>query len=127
MAAALRRDGAAERRHFARASMADPRATLRARVRPGRDVRVIDYSRGGALVQSTSRLLPGSHVELQLRIGEWQWNTAGQVIRCQVWALAVDERVRYRAGVQFARPMDHGVLGQIQDALQRDAGADENG
>jgi hypothetical protein len=117
----VKADHDADRRHFVRAVVAAPTA-IRARVRPGRDVRLIDYSRGGALVQSTSRLLPGSHVELQLSTGQWQWSCTAQVIRAQVWALVLEEHVRYRVAVQFVRPMDTGTLDEIHDALRQDGG-----
>jgi hypothetical protein len=117
---------AAERRQFARAVVV-AQAAIRARVLPGRDVRLLDYSRGGALVQSTSRLLPGSHVELQLSTGTWRWSSTAQVIRAHVWALALEEHVRYRAAVQFVRPMDLGTAGDIDDVLRRDGGPDPAG
>jgi hypothetical protein len=127
MAAALRRDGSLDRRHFARLAIFDPRSTVRARVRPGRDVRLIDLSRGGALVQATSQLLPGSEIELQLNIGEWHWSAGGQVVRSRVWALALDEHVRYRAAVQFARPMDRVAQGFVEEALRGDAAIEGHG
>lgn len=91
---------------------------MRACIRPGRDVRVIDVSRGGALVQSTSRLLPGSGVELLLKIGTHRWVASGHVVRCRVWALALEERVRYRAAIHFARPIDPAVERAIGDVAR---------
>jgi hypothetical protein len=125
MAAAVRGDGGLDRRHFARLPVADRRSTVRARVRPGREVRLIDLSRGGALVQATSRLLPGSQVELQVDVGPWHWRTTGLVTRSQVWALRVDDHVRYRAAVQFAHPMDGAAQCHIENELSRDVGGED--
>jgi hypothetical protein len=120
MAAAVNRGGPGERRRFERVPVGDDRR-VRAIIRGGRDVRVVDLSRGGALIQAASRLLPGSQAELQLTVGEWRWSSPGTVSRCQVWLLPLDERVLYRAAVQFLHPMERGTQVQLLEALGREA------
>lgn len=111
-----------ERRQFPRMPIADHHGPVMARVRPGRDVELIDVSRGGALVQATARLMPGSQVELHIAVGPWRWNGAALVVRCHVSALSFEERVRYRAAFRFVRPMDPGSHDEFEAAL-RGAGA----
>ena len=106
-----------DRRCFERFPVAcGPSTSLLARVRPGRDVRLLDFSRGGALLQSTWRLLPGSGAELQLATREWRWATSGEVVRCQVCELTLDERVGYRAAVRFSRPAEPAVVKRVREA-----------
>jgi hypothetical protein len=126
MAGAVTHADSRERRQFERLAVAVAHPSVRARVRPGRDVWLIDVGRGGALVQATSRLLPGSQVELQLRIGDWHWSASGQVVRCHVWALALDEQVRYRAALQFGGPADWSEPG-LQDVLRQAVAHSEDG
>jgi hypothetical protein len=95
-----------ERRRFQRTAAGNADAAVRARVRPGRDVILLDFSCGGVLVEATSRLLPGGVVDLQI-IGQGRaWGRSARVVRCRVSALLADECVRYRAGIEFLRPLD---------------------
>src|SRR4051812_39555062 len=55
-----------------------------ASVRPGHRARVIDVSAGGALIETSLRLLPGSAVELQVDTGSDRANVRGHVLRCTV-------------------------------------------
>ena len=121
MAAAVNHGGLRERRQFERVSVGNDRR-VRAVIRAGRDVRLVDLSRGGALVQAASRLLPGSQVELKLTAGEWRWSSPGAVCRCRVWLLPLGERVLYRAAVQFLQPMERGTQVQLLEALGRETG-----
>jgi hypothetical protein len=118
MAAAVNHGGPGERRQFERVAVGDDRR-IRAAIRAGRDVRLLDLSRGGALIQVATRLLPGSQVELQLMAGEWRWNSPGAVTRSRVWLLPREERVLYRAAVQFVRPMEREPQAQLLEALER--------
>jgi hypothetical protein len=120
MAAAVNHCEPRERRQFERVPVGDDRR-VRALIRAGRDVRLVDLSRGGALIQAASRLLPGSQVELQLTAGEWRWSSPGAVSRCRVWLLPLDERVLYRAALQFLHPMERGTQAQLLEALGRGA------
>ena len=118
MAVAVNHGGLAERRQFERVPISDDRR-VRAAIRAGRDVRLVNLSRGGALIQAPSRLLPGSQVELQLTAGEWRWSSPGGVSRCRVWLLPPDERVLYRAALQFLHPMESRTEAQLLEALGR--------
>jgi hypothetical protein len=63
-------------------------------------VAVIDLGAGGALVESTARLLPGRPVVLQLlRAGEARVLPA-RVLRCEVCALSAGA-IRYRGALRF--------------------------
>jgi hypothetical protein len=71
-----------------------------ARLRPGRDITLINLSTGGALVESGSRLLPGTRVDLQLLGSGIRRVVRGRVLRCHVCALRGDG-VLYRGAVMF--------------------------
>ncbi len=73
----------------------------RARIRPGRDVMLLDLSTGGARLEAAVRLLPGSRVELQLLTAEVPRVVACRVLRCWVSALSGEDRIRYTAAVGF--------------------------
>ncbi len=71
------------------------------RVRPGREVRLLDLSRGGALVEGTMRLLPGAIVELHLVGLDRRHSVRGRVIRSAVSSLDGGTGVLYRAALAF--------------------------
>jgi hypothetical protein len=76
-----------------------------ARLRHGLDLMIVNMAEGGALVEAAARLLPGSNVELQLAAPGWRWLAPARVLRCQVSALVPEQGVRYRAALQFDRPL----------------------
>ncbi len=78
---------------------------LTARVRPGRDVALVNVAEGGALVEGATRLLPGSRVVLQLKAGEHALAVAGLVVWCEVASLDRDRGVRYRGALRFDVPL----------------------
>lgn len=78
----------------------------RARVRPGRDVEVVDLGAGGALLEGTARLMPGTHVVLLLRSDERSVAVDCRVTRCEVVALDGDSTIRYRGAVRFDTPYE---------------------
>ena len=94
----------AERRRFPRAPAPRGEPAV-VRLRPGREAAVIDLSPGGALVEAMTPLPPGSPVELRVTLPGWEWQGRAQVIRCHVSALPRDQKVRYRAGLQFDAPL----------------------
>ncbi len=75
-----------------------------ARVRPGRDVDVVDLGAGGALLEGPTRLMPGSHIVLLLRNEGRSVAVGGRVTRCEVVALDGDSGIRYRGAVSFDTP-----------------------
>ncbi len=127
MAGSMILDRLFDRREFPRRTIAEHHAKVTGRVRPGREVRLIDVSRGGALVHAAARLMPGSQVEVHMSIGPWQWSGSAQVVRCHVWALAFEEQVRYRAAFQFTHPMDPANHDAFEIALEGAAAAAEHG
>jgi hypothetical protein len=94
-----------DRRRTCRHIRVEEHGIVRARVRPGHDVSVIDISACGALIESIHRLMPGACVELHLRR-----NTAdaevvrGRVLRCSVSTLSAN-LVCYRGAIVFERPL----------------------
>ena len=74
-----------------------------ARLRPGREVEVIDLSAGGALIESTHRLLPGASVDLYLTSDRRQIDPVrGRIVRSAV-SLLQAALVRYRGAIAFDR------------------------
>lgn len=92
--------GEGERRRAPRAAGADLPDGLTGRIRPGHQVRVVDISRSGVLIDSARRLLPGSHVEVQLEAGEQRHACRARVVRCGVSTLQ-PQLVIYRAGLEL--------------------------
>jgi len=78
-----------------------------ARIRPGRELQVLNLSTNGMLVDGPLRLLPGSMVDVQLH-GTAR-PTRARVHRSAVSALGPG-CLHYRAALTFERPLDHDVL-----------------
>jgi hypothetical protein len=85
-------------------------------LRGGREVVPLDLSRGGICVRTAARLLPGTQVEARLWTRHWHWQASASVVRCEVWALCQEDGVRYRAALEFFRPMER----EREDALDAD-------
>jgi hypothetical protein len=73
-----------------------------ARVRAGDEVEVVDVSAGGALIETTSRLLPGAAIELRLATGATRTAVRGRVVRCAV-AHVRSGSICYRGAIRFDR------------------------
>lgn len=82
-----------------------------ARLRPGRDVALVNLGEGGALVEAGTRLLPGARVVLQLLGPEGALALRGRVVRCEVTALDPARGVRYRGAVSFEEHSN--LLGEV--------------
>jgi len=95
MAAAVKGD----RRLAARSTNHD---IVSARVRPGRQVAVIDISSGGALIETHHRLLPGTSVELHVEQSDRRITLRGRVLRCAV-SRVQPSAVSYRGAIAFDR------------------------
>jgi PilZ domain len=74
---------------------------LRARMRPGYRLIVIDVSTCGALVEAGRPLRPGSYVELHLETDAQRATIAARVVRCTVAAIHSESGVTYRAALSF--------------------------
>ena len=77
-----------------------------ARLRPGRDVVLIDVSTGGALIEANARLLPGARAVLQLFGQSGSLLACGSVLRCHVSAITPQAGVTYRGALVFDHAMD---------------------
>ena len=75
---------------------------VRARVRPGHVVTLIDVSAGGALVETEHRLLPGACVELQVESENRSAWLRGRVVRCAVVRVR-PASMSYRGAIAFDR------------------------
>ncbi len=83
-------------------SHADVRATLR----PGCPVQVVDLSAGGALVEAERPLRPGARVLLQIVSPHQTVAVSALILRCAVWAVGPDTGARYRGALRFDQPCD---------------------
>jgi len=86
---------------------------LRARLRSGHEVALINISAGGALLESAHRLLPGARAELQVVTPSTRFEFTGRILRAEVCALA-SSTMRYRGAFQFDHPDERtaGSLGR---------------
>lgn len=107
-------------------------AGMRARMRPGYQLSVIDLSVNGALVEAARPLRPGSHVDVQLETDARGAVVSARVTRCVVSAIHAERGITYRAALSFidtcdwvreARtPEGYPVLDQVSSAPAREAG-----
>ena len=93
-----------DRRFAARHDHVDAHGIVSMRLRPGRYAQLIDVSSGGALIETSYRLLPGTSVELVMESSARRTAIRGRVLRCAV------VRVRptficYRGAIGFDREM----------------------
>ena len=88
-----------DRRSHRRAGSAENRIAS-ARVRPGHPAVVINVSAGGAFIEISRRLLPGSIVDLQVEAAQRRATLRGRVLRCTVVRLR-PASVWYRAAIAF--------------------------
>jgi len=90
-----------DRRSSPRRTSAECAWLVAARLRPGREARVLDLSGGGALVETAVRLMPGTSTVLHLVGVRRRHTIRGTVLRCYVSALDRSTGVRYRAALRF--------------------------
>ena len=91
-----------DRRSNRRRRRVQEHGIVRARVRPGHLVTLIDVSSGGACVETDHRLLPGSSVELHVESENRRACLRGRVVRCAVSAVR-PASVSYRGAIAFDR------------------------
>jgi hypothetical protein len=89
-----------ERRQTPRRTEAAAHGVLGVRIRPGHAASLLDISCGGAAIETTQRLLPGTLVELQLETQHRRACARGRIARCAVVSVEAD-RLSYRAAVCF--------------------------
>jgi hypothetical protein len=93
-----------ERRRTTRIHQTTHHGVVAARVTPGTHARLIDVSAGGALIETSHRLLPGTPVELHMETKAERSTVRGRVLRCAVVRVR-PSFVCYRGAVGFDHPM----------------------
>lgn len=78
---------------------------MRARMRPGYRLSIIDLSGTGALVEAARPLRPGSHVDVQFESDERHEQVSARVVRCAVASINA-EAITYRAALSFIDTCD---------------------
>jgi PilZ domain len=109
-----------ERRQALRRHDTDDHGIVSTRVRPGHRAKLIDVSAGGALIETTHRLLPGASVELHVETRSHRTNVRGRVLRCAI-VLVRPSWVCYRGAIVFDRqlPWLADELDRLGDATVR--------
>jgi hypothetical protein len=79
---------------------------VRATLRPGCIVAIVDLSAGGALVEAPRPLRPGARVHLQLITEVRTLILPAHVLRCVVWSLKDASGVKYRGALRFEQRSD---------------------
>jgi len=74
---------------------------VRVRVRAGHEATIVDFSRHGILLESTTRLLPGQRYTLQWTTNGTARHASGRVVRAEVAGFSENAGVRYRAALEF--------------------------
>lgn len=74
---------------------------VRARVRHGHHLQMLDVSSEGALVEAAGPLRPGSYVELQVEHNDRKRSFGATVVRCDVSAISAHRGTTYRAALAF--------------------------
>ena len=100
-----------DRRRARRRRTVHDHGIVSARVRPGREALLLDVSAGGALVETTYRLLPGSPIELHVATNERRASVRGGVLRCEVVGVRA-ATMRYRSAIGFDRLLSWFVDGE---------------
>ncbi|HSC29024.1 MAG TPA: PilZ domain-containing protein, partial [Vicinamibacterales bacterium] len=78
-------------------------SSIKAVLRPGLIVSLVDLSTGGARVQGSRPLRPGSQVHLLLEVEARLFGIGARVLRCSVAALDSSSGVQYWGALQFER------------------------
>jgi hypothetical protein len=91
-----------DRRQTERHRHIDVHGVVSTRVRPGNHARLIDVSAGGALIETSHRLLPGASVELHMESKTGRTTVRGRVLRCSVVRVR-PTFVCYRGAIGFDR------------------------
>jgi hypothetical protein len=108
-----------DRRRTRRHHLVEEHGIVSARVRPGHRALVIDVSAGGALIETTHRLLPGTVVELHVDRGAQHARVLGRVLRCAV-ARVRPTWIAYRGAIGFDRHLPW-LLNEATSATPSDA------
>jgi hypothetical protein len=96
-------DAAANRRNHARLKPTDLAWLKSARLKYGSDVRVLDISAGGMLLETDNELTQDSSIVVELTGGASPILLPSRVLRCRVASLG--EILRYQGACAFRRPL----------------------
>jgi hypothetical protein len=80
--------------------------SAKATLRPGCPIAIVNISRGGALVEGSQPLRPGTRVMLQIATPTGALGLSALVLRCGVRALSADDGVIYRGALRFDERRD---------------------
>ena len=97
-------ESTSDRRQTRRHLHADEHGIVSTKVRPGHRAKLIDVSAGGALIETSHRLLPGTSVELHVETRSHRTNVRGRVLRCAI-VMVRPSWVCYRGAIGFDRPL----------------------
>ena len=109
-----------ERRRHPRRAVQAHEPLVRLRLRTGWDMRALDVSANGALVEGGARLLPGTHVDAHVFTRDGRVLLRARVARAYVSDLRRDA-VTYRAALAFERRLDAALHGYALPAPAADA------
>lgn len=74
---------------------------LQAVIRPGRVVRLVNLSCGGALIEGRKPFRPGARVHLQVTMDQRSAGRGAEVLRCVVASLTGSDGVWYHGALKF--------------------------
>ena len=89
-----------ERRRAVRRTPHSDESLSRVRLRTGRELAVIDISSAGALIEGTTRLLPGTRTDVHVVTRHGRLLVRTRVIRSFIWRLSRDV-VCYHTALEF--------------------------
>jgi hypothetical protein len=105
------------RRTHRRLKAGDLQSLKSARIKYGADVRVIDLSLGGMLLETQSQLAPDASVIVELTGLESPILLPSRVLRCRIASLG--EILRYQGACSFKRPLKGQELSALTARLER--------
>ena len=112
-----------ERRRTARREPSAEEPLSRVRLRTGRELSVINVSNTGLLVEGTTRLLPGTHVDVHVITRDGRVLVRSRVARAWVSAVQADV-ICYRGSLAFDRAVDTSAIGYaLPDVLLETSGS----
>ncbi len=79
---------------------------MRATMRPGCAVVLVDIGAGGSLIESPRPMRPGARIHLQVAMPSRTVALHAHVLRCMVWSIDPLDGVRYRGALRFERRID---------------------
>jgi hypothetical protein len=74
-------------------------------LRAGRELAVINLSSLGMLAEGTTRLLPGTHVDVHVIAAQGRSLVRARVVRCAVSGVSADV-IEYRSALAFSAQVD---------------------